>query len=814
MNSGCGSLLLAWRRIGLGVLVAGAMTASTARAAGPVVSDQEALSALNLNDPDLKAVKAAANTGNMEAAKQAYLAYRRTTSKAKWLVMPSDMPKAPVAKEDALGDEVCNHIIRDAYNKARPPVDMGKDFDWRRNPTPKSSPDFSNEWTFCSVARTFFWKTLAAAYWKTHDEKYAREWVAQLMDFTTKVRSDANIPYNEGSLWRTLDASERMNDSWPDAYYHFLNSPSFTPEAQWVYLRSMVDHGRFLRQGLRDPKRSGNWVTSECYGLYAIGALFPELKEAQAWRDFAMARLASDLEKVVPPDGFEAELTPNYHYFTLSSYAGPMKLARLNRLPVPANFESKLLAMYQAPLFIMDQRFRCVAVNDSGDDNAAAWSRQGLSLFGNDPTLQWAASEGKKGTPLPVSTMLPYAGFYAMRSGWQPRDMFLFFRAGPTGLSHEHEDMLQVVLHAFGKPLLIEPGSYDYDHSDWRRYAIGTASHNTIIVDGKWQHRGPSPVPVARPMTNAWLATPLVDYVAGTYNAGYQENVLDSTLEYRPEKWIGNPDRSVAHTRHVFYLRPYYALVVDLLTGKGNHTYDAHFHMDAPAAEIDPATQVALSKNTNDVQIGLFPVDRARLQADVIQGQKDPLLGWVPKEHRAIPTIRYRKEGPAPMTFATLLYPFRGEAPQVTADPFWMHGRVWAAKITTPKEQAVVAMTRDQYRSRLRFYPPTFDDMSVDASGWVARKLTGHEEVLNTAWDLTFFSADMLKFECDTGASLAWVQQNDRTVLMYNAGADPVTVRVTWPFTVRATVPSCVWTRVSLTGAAPAEGPVMPDFDP
>jgi hypothetical protein len=71
----------------------------------------------------------------------------------------------------------------------------------------------------------------------------------------------------------------------------------------------------------------------------------------------------------------------------------------------------------------------------------------------------------------------------------------------------------------------------------------------------------------------------------------------------------------------------------------------------------------------------------------------------------------------------------------------------------------------------------------------------------------------MLIFDCDTGAALTWVQQGDRTVLMYNAGADPVTLRVTWPFTVRATVPSCAWTRVSLTGAAPAQGPAMPGLE-
>jgi hypothetical protein len=86
-----------------------------------------------------------------------------------------------------------------------------------------------------------------------------------------------------------------------------------------------------------------------------------------------------------------------------------------------------------------------------------------------------------------------------MRSGWEWNDMFLFFRAGPPGSGHEHQDKLEVTLRAWDNDLLIDPGTFTYDKSNFRRYFIGTASHDTIIVDGKWQHRPSNIPPVTEP---------------------------------------------------------------------------------------------------------------------------------------------------------------------------------------------------------------------------------------------------------------------------------------------------------------------------
>ena len=504
-----------------------------AKRIGPVTTDAEIIAALNLDMPGLEKVKTAVQAGDISAAKAAYLDYRRTASPAKWQIMPSEEPATPVETDDPAADAICEHLIPNntqlKYPKA---TDMGRDFDWYYNPLPKTDPNYSQSFTWQVIGRTEFWTQLANAYWSTHDEKYAAEWVNEMEDFVAKVplppASENTGLADPPSIWRGLEVSVRMYESWPYAYFHFLNSPSFTPDAQWIYLKSVYEHGAFLARELKNnPNGTGNHLTSSCEGLYAVGVLFPELQAAEGWRTQALDELTSVVSRMIYPDGMSDELTPGYHMGVLSECLAPLQLAKLNNLPFPDALREKIIAMYRAVILVMDQTGHDVPTNDSWDFDVRREVQHGLE-FVDDPLMEWAASNGKKGEAPPASTMLPYAGFYAMRSGWKLDDLFLFFRAGPAGQGHEHEDMLQVDLNAWGKKLLFDAGRFAYDQSIWRYYNIGTSSHNTITVDGKWQHRGQTlilngvwqnykPPGVPHPVSNPWVSTPLFDFVSGTY---------------------------------------------------------------------------------------------------------------------------------------------------------------------------------------------------------------------------------------------------------------------------------------------------------
>jgi hypothetical protein len=781
----------------------------------PATTDDYLLTAFDLNAPGMEKVKAAVQTHDLKAAQVAYLDYRRTASPAKWKLMPSDQPSSALAKDDPLGDDVAAHKIHNLWYDAMQPkiADMGADFDWFHNPLPPTDPNYTTNWMGCVISRTQFWENLASAYWKTRDEKYARAWVEQLQSFATKVPLDYNLNEGQNFHWSPLSAANRMFESWPYAYYHFLNSPSFTPEANWLYTKQIRDHALNLMAGLNDRKRTGNWITAECCGLYTAGVLYPELTESAQWRQIATDRFCLELNKLVPPDGFEAELSPGYHTSTMEQFTVPTELVPLNKIPLPPLFSAKLISMYRALVLVMDQSGNDVPTNDSWVVNAIALASNGLKLT-DDPLLQWAASHGRKGTPPPDSTMLPYAGFYAMRGGWKRDDLFLFFRGGPTGIGHVHEEDLEVVLRAWNKTLLFDPGTYSYDKSEMRRYALGTSSHSTIIVDGKWQHEGDSPLPT-EPVSNPWATTPLFDYVSSTFDKGYQENIY-RPVQYSPMKWIGTLDKSIAHTRRVLFLRPYYALVVDTLDGTGNHSYDNLFQIDAPGAIVDPLSHAIVSQRTDGVQIALYPLEQDHLTVDVAQGQKDPLLGWYPIQHRSVPTARFHKQQDAPAIFATFLYPYQGDsAPPFHANALTAQGdNLWSQALGTPNENAAVALVKDGRTETFSLSSSLTGAIQVEAAGWIIRQPLGGRFPWQGGWGIRSYKDPRLAFTLDAPAVLVFAS-GANGVLVNNSGESPAAVTFTQPFSRTETLAPHSWTAITSLGGhkVPAPVPFSPLVD-
>lgn len=772
-------------------------------------SDDEALASLDLDFPGMEAVKSAAGVHDLTAVKRAYLDFRRTASRAKWKIMPADQPATAVAAKDAIADDVVVHRIHNSWYDAMVPkvADMGADFDWFHNPLPPSDPNFTNNWMGCVISRTQFWEQLGTAYWKTRDEKYARAWVEQLQSFAAKVPVDFNPNEGVNYHWSPLSAAVRMQDSWPFAYYHFRDSPSFTPAAQWAYLKEIRDHARILIQGLTDTKRVGNWITAECSGLYTLATLFPELKESAEWRKTAIDRFVVELDHLVPPDGFEAELTPGYHTSTIEEFSNPVDLAALNNQPIPDIFRSKLLSMYRAMVMVMDQSGNLVPTNDSWIIDATKWAARGLKL-GDDPLLRWAVSGGADGIAPPTSTMLPYAGFYAMRGGWKRDDMFLFFRAGPSGIGHVHEEDLEITLRAWEKPLLIDPGTYSYDKSESRRYVMGTSSHSTVLVDGNGQHRGDSKPPTA-PVANPWQTTPLFDFVAGTYDAGYQANVY-APIQYSPFHWQGALDKSISHTRRVLFLKPYYVLIVDSLDGTGQHTFDSLFQLDAPAARVDPATQAVYSQRDDGVQLVLYPLERTGLTADVVQGQKDPMLGWYPIQKRTSPTARFHKQQEPPALFATFLYPYRGEAPTFATEPQHDNAGFWMRRLHTAHESIDIGLALDNKPDDIIFNNEDgLADILAHASGMIIRRPTAGGQIFRGGWNVTGFRDSHVEWTSAKPATLLCVSDHGR-LLFYNAAEDQTpTLRILSPFPQQVELPPQAWTLATADGAKPATAPQM-----
>ncbi len=581
------------------------------------------------------------------------------------MVLDSDQP----AQQKA--DEIVRHLIQGH--------EFGPDIDW------SADPNNYREWTY-AINRFFHWRTLCEAYWSSGDEVYAKEFSDQVVDWVKKNPVPLFSSGNGSYTWRTIECGIRQSTTWPDCLYHVLGSPSFTPDVATTMTKSMVEHARHLMMW----PMSGNWLTMESNGLGTLGILLPEFSEAQTWWDTAMSRMYAELDNQVYPDGAQIELTTGYHQVSLNNFLGLARTAKLNEIALPEDYYTKLRRMFEYNLYVQMPDGRTPGLNDGGMTGITGSMRTAFELY-EDPVFEWAASRGAHGTPPDhTSHFFPYAGQMVMRSGWEPDARYLLMDAGPFGYGHQHEDNLSIVVNALGKVHIVDPGNYAYDSSPWRRYTIDTPAHNTIMVDGQGQRRRGLPrseyvveEPVA---TNVWLSCDKLDYGAGQYETGYG-----------PKREI-----QVTHRRQIVFVKPDYWLVIDTLSGEGEHLYESIFHFDADEATID---EDGLTVRTIDPSpnclIAVAPRDG--LNARIVKGQTEPTVQgfvaaqkWRPSwkdpqaeapEHgkRAVPTAIFSLTAKAPVRLVSVILPYpKDETPQVSVEDITGEDAKVRVRVTLP----------------------------------------------------------------------------------------------------------------------------------
>src|SRR5262249_5251446 len=139
-----------------------------------------------------------------------------------------------------------------------------------------------------------------------------------------------------------------------------------------------------------------------------------------------------------------------------------------------------------------------------------------------------------------------------------------FIDCGPQGAhsaGHGHADALSIQLAVDGRMLLIDPGAGEYvGQRNLRNDFRGTAAHNTVILDGRDQSPPKGPFSWWR-RTNStvhrWVASESFDLFAGSHDG------------YAP----------LVHRRWVFYHKPEFWLIRDVLEGQGRHRLVVPWHL-------------------------------------------------------------------------------------------------------------------------------------------------------------------------------------------------------------------------------------------
>jgi len=587
---------------------------------------------LNLNYPGLEKAKQAWQSKKTLLATQEVAEYFRRKKHPIW---PQEKPM-----KFAVRDSAAEKVLRHEFACHDSTIYLGKRIDYRNNPTNE------NEWIW-GLNRMNHWVTLLNGYLKTDNEAYAREYNAQVIDWT--VRNPAP-PFRLTRVpsWRNLEAGVRMANSWPKTFFAFSASSSFQTQAIQLMLASIWSHAGHIMRFPSGLRFVNNWVIAESNGLADVGMFYPEFQKADVWAKTGLHRLSQQLDKQVYPDGMQHELSTSYHQACMHSFYQAFDVAGKTGTPVPKNYARTLEKMFEYIMYVSTPLRKAPPTNDADRDDIRGWMKIGAEKF-NRPDMLFIATNGASGrAPERTSVFFPWGGQSVMRSDWGSDAWYLFFDAGPTGVSHQHEDKLHIGVSAFGRVFLTDGGRGLYIPDKWRDYFLSTRAHNTIMIDGRGQLRIPLKKThrVLAPLKNRWLSDEHLDFAGGTYSSGY------------------GPQRiPVTHSRYVLFKKKEYWLVIDLLTGDGEHEFNALYHFMPCQTAVDEEMKSIRTQNSEGKNIQLVAAATIPLNIAVVQGQENPEQGWISTpdgKHIPAPTAIFKGRGKMPVLMATVIQPFRG----------------------------------------------------------------------------------------------------------------------------------------------------------
>jgi len=651
------------------------------------LSDEKFLAQFNL-----RKVSTLLKQGDMPAAKAALIAHYDDRVTSAWPAHPDVVPdlcadttQLSQDKLIAMADAFLEHRFvlaaeENAFalsSKHAPRETPQGKIDWGFNPTPDS------EW-HRALHRHQWWVILGLAYTQTMDERYATEFVSQMLDWIKNNPPPAQK--NEKSpSWRLMEVAMRTYISWVPAFALFCRSSAFTVEAKLTMLRSIYDHAQFLFLF----KSRHNHLLRESNGLAYIGIHLPEFKEAKRWQQVALTRLDRELINQVNQDGSHVEVSTGYQWLVVDEYQSTCDLLWANNLSLPnENLASWLEKMYQVLAYLIRPDGTFPQINDGllGDkDTLLTKLSQAGETFGRDDFI-YIGTSGERGTcPRDASVGFNDAGLYSMRSDWSSESRYLLFDAGPYGGHHGHEDKLSIELYAFDQSFIVDSGSYTYDKKEpFRTYFVGSQGHNTILVDGKSQvrrWRRVSPKPVSGNYAT-WVSQPDFDYVAATYSDGYSTFSLQKPKEPAIIK-------DVTHTRHILFVKPDYWVMIDELQASTPHDYQLLFHTH-PEIEVrdGPESRAILSTASRAATLCLIPANPQNIKLSWLAGQENPIQGWYSAGYnQKTPSnvVIYERKNSSSTAIATLLYPCpAGQIDnQVNIEPLTVSGGQGLAFVVT-----------------------------------------------------------------------------------------------------------------------------------
>ncbi len=559
---------------------------------------------------------------------------------------------------DALlrADRVMDNLYPEQDSSANYTVALPADVDWD-NTRYSSNPE-----TVHALNRHSHWQNLAMAHRLTGEDDYADKLVAQLGDWSAESPTPARAGEGRGAgpQWDRLNAAVRA-ESWSWTYSLMLTSPRWTTEANTLFLAKVLEHGRFLYE-VTPAALATNHALSHAQGLLYIAQLFPEFKAAATWERYARDLLFRSMDAQLFDDGSHVEQSPNYAAVITGWLVETRLLDERNGDAWPSKRSDKLTAAIDAFHEMLSPDGATPAIGDSyRRSSVTLWLKANLVqgetkwpaakprtrdawLLGPDAVRPFA--DNPVTPPLgerPRASALRDSGNYIMRSGPDADARQIIFDAGPKGGGHGHYDLFSFELFGYGRPLIADPGPYQYDTSARRAWAVSTPAHNTLSIDGA-NHAALDVGEDDGPFVDSWNVQD--DFVQVTAHHGAYDGLRGAPLV----------------SRSIWYDYDDTMLVIDWVESSERHSLKHSFLLPGTSTSRDLAAGWIRSRNDAGgnvkVQALLQPGQAATYRTKDVFTSNTP-----PPNHRDPATQFFVYQTASSAVFATLITAYDGDSP-------------------------------------------------------------------------------------------------------------------------------------------------------
>lgn len=576
-----------------------------------IPDDAALLRQLDLERPELAAVRAALQAGDTGAAAEAYLRHFRAKQIVSPLLTDWRERERDAGYDTSRADEFLAGHLNDGYSVYEVPPEG---LNWRDSPLSCS--------TRFPLLPPVYW-----AYHHTRDPSYARWAADHILGFIAAFPMSEYVGHNSREGWtsHTVVAKpwywcmvpERLHEL-AQAVNLLRDCPEVTDEELLVLLRRLLEEAGYCRQEIAlwvvELKHNGGCAMIESLAMAC--AVLDDFRPVHEYMAHDADMALSYLTEAFYPDGMCRELTVAYS-LGCSVTAQAFSYA-LRDQPAIAAQRERVAALVDC----------LVGLSEPGGDMPAFGDLYPSSLdYGvYDPALEWlgvpwagSVSRRTPGPPPPFRNwprigQEQWCGYYAMRSDWGPDARYLCIDGGPWGSTHQHADRLSFVLTAYGQRLIIDPSSTCYASNQPAAFiSVQKAGflHNGITVDGVDEFIEGSGVPLEakEPLQNLW-------------EEGSDYSLFAASHHFRPVK-------PVNWERRVLFAGGQYWVLQDVLKGELDHVaLEQNFQFEADTRiEFDSLRAVATAPN--GVRLLLVPLDGG-LEPQLTIGDREPHTTYWP----------------------------------------------------------------------------------------------------------------------------------------------------------------------------------------